>query len=353
MGAYLSKKREKKEINIHNFNRLIIPKEYELIKISTYNINIRNTVNLNSKTDEIISYILGKYKSKEIDIMCIQGIHDCRSASKLVHKINEVCTDTLYFAPEFQEFKDGSTNVSVNHRTGSQKKSQSKKKHVQNIIISRYPIVTTIYSELDGEIEIDDVLGTQTLIGANISIFGNIISVYNVSLCKDIKSANIINNDVREKELISTFNAINKNKNNLNTKAFNHYMKTDIHFLIGSFNIKDKYDLDENNELASLIKRWHCVDVFRSINENRSGYTNTAKERIDYIFFLFSDKVYNNKSNYKKLAKVNDNEDLLNFIFKIFKVYFIDCYVRKDTYIGNSFENFPIECVMMINKNKH
>ncbi len=354
MGIRLSKNKEKKEINIHNFSRLTIPKEYELLKMATYNINIHNTININTKLDEIVSYILGKYKSKETDIICIQGIHDYTSANALVKKVNSsVKSETLYFAPEFKNFGDGSTEVSVSQRTGSQKKNQSKKTHVQNIIISRYPIVSTIYSELDGDIEIDDVLGTQTLIGANISIFGNIISIYNISLCKDIKSANIINTDVRDKELDAVFYAIHKNKNNLTTKAFDHYVKTDIHFLTGNFNIRGTDGLEISEELSSLIQKWHCVDIYRTINENKSGYTNTAKERIDYVFFLFNGKVYDDKVIYKKLKKVNSTEELLNFIFKVYKVYFIDCYVREDTYLGNSFENFPTECVLMVHKNKH
>ncbi len=69
MGIRLSKNKEKKEINIRNFSSLTIPKEHELLKMATYNINIHNTININTKLDEIVSYILGKYKSKENDII--------------------------------------------------------------------------------------------------------------------------------------------------------------------------------------------------------------------------------------------------------------------------------------------
>ena len=51
MGIRLSKNKEKKEINIRNFSSLTIPKEYELLKMATYNINIHNIINIYTKLD--------------------------------------------------------------------------------------------------------------------------------------------------------------------------------------------------------------------------------------------------------------------------------------------------------------
>ena len=126
-----------------------------------------------------------------------------------------------------------------NFRYGS--KNTMRKTKAQNIIISKYPIVTNIYAELDRRTQLDDIIGARTVIGANISIYGNIISVYNTALNKDIKTSNIINVQIREKEVESLFDIIDENKAGMDAEIFNSYVKTNIHFLLGTLNINE-YD---------------------------------------------------------------------------------------------------------------
>ena len=85
------------------------------------------------------------------------------------------------------------------------------KKKIQNIIISRYPILSKVYAELDDDVIIDDVLGINTMIGANIIINDHIVTIYNTTLCADVNNANITNNYARQHEITSLFKTININ----------------------------------------------------------------------------------------------------------------------------------------------
>lgn len=370
MGNTFNK--HKKKFKIMDFDKVIIPKEYELIKISSHNVNIRNSVNITNKIREIVSYIVGLFKNKENDIICLQGIHDYNSAYKLIKELKIFSRrnrGSLYFAPEFEDV-DSKSDDTISIRKSkldidgigivrsSNTKRYAKKVETQNIIISKYPIVSTIFVDLGDKHDIDDLIGTKTMIGANISIYGNIISIYNVELSHDIKSANIINDDVREKELAAVFDAINENQESLKLSFFYNYLKTDIHFLIGSLYITETLSSNLanhfNSEFARFVREYKCVDIFRHIHdENIPLYTNSSSKRHDYIMFLMTNDIYQNNSYLKQLKKLKSSEDLFKLIFKRYKVYFLDGYVRTDNYASHSSTNYPIECIFMLYKNKH
>jgi hypothetical protein len=358
MGS--SKSKNNKIIQVNDFTKVKIPNGFELIKLATFNINIRNTVNISNKVREIITFITSSFKNKEIDILCLQGILDYNSAYKLVKEVKKYgrkSNNKYYFGPDFEDIDSKSEKLlSIKNKIKTSYKistrTMKKKLEIQNIIISKYPIVSTIYTELDDKLNLDDIIGTKTLIGANISIYGNIISIYNTTLSKDIKSANINNNDIRDKELQVVFKVIEKNKKNLKTDDFKHYFLTDIHMLAGSLFIKETISLDLNKEFIDFIQKYKCVDIFRIMCEDDIGHTNTSKERVDYIFFLLTNMMYT-KNNHKKLKNINGGDDLFKLIFKIYKIYFIDIIIRNDTYTNNSYSNFPLECTFMIYKNNH
>src|SRR6187455_1502575 len=86
MGSTKSKLKTSSS-NVEDFNKLKIPDTHILIKISTYCVNVGNSVGLKHKIKEIISYIDTKIKNKKIDILCLQGIKDKVSANTLVRSI--------------------------------------------------------------------------------------------------------------------------------------------------------------------------------------------------------------------------------------------------------------------------
>jgi hypothetical protein len=386
MGSYFSRMRKKKnKIDFKDFNKVIIPKGYDMIKIGSYNINIRNNISLQEKINEITKFVHGEFKNKDFDIICLQGIRDYNSAYLLVQEVKSKMkkyNELFYFAPEFNEVAsrsesfpfisgskdkfDGKKGISWNTKVNSiDAKKQpfrsegnqrnmgfEKRTIVQNIILSKYPIVSTIYAELDGDHTIDDIIGVHTILGANISISGNIISIYNTELSKDIRTANIINTDVRSKEIRAIFSVMQKNMEELATK-FQTYNKTDVHLLLGSLNINESDGTDMTEEFTSFISNNHCVDVLRYLTDDY-GYTTSTRERLNYVLMKLTDDIYEPDSVYNdNLQELKTPKDLFNFIFKRYGIYFLDIYVRTDMPIGGGQINYPIECVFMINKYKH
>ncbi len=225
---------------------------------------------------------------------------------------------------------------------------------MKNIILSRYPIISTIFSEIDDDTDFNDIIGTHTVMAANISISGNIVSVYNMSLSKDIRTVHINNSDIRHTELNAIFSIVDENQKNLNSKELVTYRKTNIHLLVGSLNINEMDGQELDPEFTNIISKRHLVDIFRCLTNNDFGYTNTLYERLNYIFMILTDDVYDQKSKlYAKLQKLETQNDLLNFIFDRYGVYFLDSYIYNDINIQGRSNNFPVECVFMLDKKKH
>ena len=313
MGITSSKTINKK-IKINDFNLLTIPEDYELIKIGTFKVNLKNTVNLENKVNEIVSYLFSDHKNKKLDILCLQGIKDYSSLEYLI-KIIKKCLlkkkskNQFYFSSEINIIKSddkSSSSNSVNYihieniielqqrrKIISKKSERSRRIKIQNLIISRFPIVNTIYSEIDDNTDIDDVLGAKTVIGANISIYGNIISIYNTCLSKDIETAHIINKQVREKEIETIFRTIEENKKNI-YHELKDYVRTNIHILIGNFNFLEMNGEDLNSEYIDFIKNNHCVDLYRYFCSNKE--IKNPQKRVDYIFLILSKKIYDKNS---------------------------------------------------------
>jgi len=387
MGSVFSKKKKKKNI-ITDFTKLTIPSDFKLIKIATYNINLKNTANIDNKIRDIIFYLDTNNKNKSHDIICLQGINDIASFYKLVKQINIYAKYKgikFYFAPLYDldnnsdisyDSKSNNKSTQIYNFDNSNKNKRfsrvisenfssttknSKKIEVQNIIISKYPIVNNIiYSDLDVDYDIDDIIGIRSVVGVNISINGNIISLYNTRLSDDIKQVNIINNNMRSEQLKKIFYIIEKNKFDLN--LLKNYSKTDIHFLIGSLNINEINNSNHhstidniNPEFLHLMQQYRCFDIFRHMNNNNDpGYTNTSRERVDYILFLFTNDLYDKNNIFnKKIVKIRNSKDILKLIFKRYRIYFFDVDVITDAILTHGTSNFPVETVFMISKQKN
>ena len=345
----IKKSQNSKDIKFTDYSKVKIPNGYKLIKMASYNVSLRNGINIQMRIEDTINYIFSSFKKKEIDIICLQGMYDYNSANIIVKEIinrgNEMKIK-FYFAPDFDDINISSSQ-SVSKRSKSRSKTDSKKIKIQNIIISRYPIISTIFGEIDDKNDFDDVIGVHTIISANISIFGNIITIHNTYLSKDIRTANIINSDIRQSELDAVFAIIEQNRDNI--KYNENYKKTDIEFLVGAININEMNNNELNEEFINIISDRHIVDIFRYLNDEDFGYTNTTDERLNYIFMLLTDDMYDENSKFKKKIESLDNQsDLLNIIFDRFKIYFLDSYVRNDINIQGRANNYPIETVFMI-----
>lgn len=357
MGTSASKSHKNK---ISDFTLVKIPEDYGMLKIASYNVNLRNTVNIDLKIKEIISYLNSSHKNKSLDVISIQGIYDSASLYILIKDFKKYCFKhriDVHFAPNFDYIDteaSGEHLISSKkmldlslHSSGDNGKNSTKRKIVQNIIISKHPIISTVYSELDDYTDMDDILGIQTVIGANILINKKIISIYNTNLSKDIKSANIINRKVRKTELSSLFDSVETNMKSLDGDKFKKYKKSDIHLLCGTFNISEIDDNNINDEFTEFIQLHHCIDIFRYLYDSDPGYTTSYMERSSYMFLHLTKDMYDDKSEFsKKLQNVKEISDLFNIIFKRYNIHFLDYSIIKNenTKVATY---YPIECVFI------
>ncbi len=372
MGATASKKSNDKIIS--DLSIIKIPKNFVMLKIASYTINLKKSINVDTKIKSLVSYITSTNKNKGIDIICLQGVYDVESLYEFIRYYKTYCLENnivVYFAPNFDHITpDSNTSTSKNGPNTSTNAINSansrkmatlsfnatikgnhfdkdsivhNKQIIQNIIISKYPIDSIIYSELDDDTDMDDILGIQTLIGANIVIENNLISVYNFELCKDIKSAKIINNSVRVTEIDKAFQIINKNQEDISKTKF---VKTDIHLICANLNIVETENSNINPEFMGLIEKNQCVDIFRYKFIEEPGYTTCYNERFNYILLRLTSDLYDKSSEfYDKFQKVESIKELLNVLFKRYNIHFIDYNVIK--FKGNI--SYPIECCFILN----
>lgn len=363
MGIKLSKssktnKTSKSKLNITSFSSIKIPSQYKMLKLCSFNVNLRNSANNDAKINNIIRYLNDNYKDKQFDIICLQGIHDYASACNLIKAIRQyeiTIGCEFFYAPQLNTYEEDipdDNKFGTMLRKPKQKRNSMNKNNTKNIIISKYPILDIIYAELDDSTRFDDIIGVQTVIGANVLIENTVISIYNTELCKNIKTAGIINTLVRKTELTELFKIIEQNKLILKNEKYKEYIINDIHFLVGTLNINDIDDKIEdqlNEEFIYLVENYHCIDIFRYKNGENKGYTNNNNERSDYIMMQLTNDLYDGLTD-NNIHNIQTDEELFKLIHKRYKVHFIDITVRN---ISDklSHTSFPIELVFILNLN--
>lgn len=358
MGKYYSKSG-----TIYNYSKIKIPQEYHMLKMVSFKTNLRHTINMEVKIHQLVNILTDNYRQKSIDILCIQGIGDYIAAVKLITEItkhSEKSGDVFYFAPEFAVLDNinSVTSININSEINSKnRRSRSSRfstdikgiigsnREIHNIIISRYPIVSTIFGDLDLN---KNILEKKTIIGANISIFGNLISVYTTSLIKNMKNMGITNDNKRAKQIKNMNIVINHNIQQLRKRKYMTYNKTDIHLITGNLNISEINNGIITKEYSDFISKTKFVDIFRYLNSGED-----IQNRKNYILLKMTDDIYRKRGDYYKLLdECRNPSDILKLIMKRYRIHFFDMYVRKDIlHFNDTWE--PIETVFMIHKNKH
>ena len=342
---------------INDYTKVTVPPNYIIIKIASYNINIKNTINLSNKIKNILIYIVSTFKEKTNDIICLQGINDYKAAIELVKEIRKymvIYKTNFYFAPEFDDiYTNSKSNKLSVTKSATKSKShlsknteQNKNSQTQNIIISKYPIISSIFNKTSDELT-DDITNVKTIIGANICINKNIISVYCTELSDNLEAAHIDNKFVREKELEKLNLTIQQNISKLTSTVGLH--KTDIHFVVGTFHINDD-SLTQNEEYQNMLENFKFTDIFRCLYnyDVDMGYTNISNKRIDYMFLYLTDDIYDKKSiYYNDIQNIDSTTKLLNLLFKRYFVHFLESSIRIDVSQNYSSNNHPIETIFM------
>ena len=341
-----------KNNEILDFSNVTIPQNYTMVKIVTYNIQIKNSIRIRDNINSVIKYIFSSFKNKEADVICIQGINDKYSLFEIITILKRLSIDKkkLYFAPLFEDIEPiKKTNMKNSFGTVeswkiSKSNSLQIEDNVTNIILSIHPIISFIYHKL--ETINFDLFVNNNIITANINVNNSIISIYNVTLSSDIVSANINNTNKRIQQIKTIKNIIELNQQYIKTdERFKKYILTEINLLAGSFEIAEFKNQSINPEYIELSEHLNCVDLYRYINPYKIGNTSEFNERIDYINFLLTQDLLDEKSLYrKKIDNIKKPKDMLKIIFSRYNFHTIDTYVNLNE---NYRLHYPVENVFM------
>ena len=330
-----------------------------IIKFVSYNIDMDNAVNMTTRIDDIFHYFEEYYNGFQCDIMCIRGINNFIVYYKLLTILKKKYKNNIYIAPDYYRDNIDISNVSNENeikqffnKNEIKEFTKKRKKKVKNVIISRHKILCITYSELDDDIVIDDILGIHTIIGANIVINKKIITIYNTTLCPDIKYANVVNTYARKNELKTIFSVIENNIANLNeiiTQEDNtDYILTNLQIVTGTFNTSVI-------EYATIINDMRCIDILTLVKEDKEYNNETMRHKSIYnthgnayikdkrkgssygtdnqiylsdYFLLYDNKaiINRNKSNNLKYMKKK--------IYENYNIYVVNAETRKNFYGG-------------------
>lgn len=329
--------------DINDFSKISIPDNYSMVKIISYNVSLKNSINLYNEIFNITKYILTRIKGIYNDIICIQGIEDKYALYEFVCAIKKVSNKmnmTLHTVPDFEDIVVEKSNSykSSFHLSWSHSKpvSMAVTEILSCLIISRYPIINYNITKL-----MDDI--NCPLILANININNTIITICNINLHKNI--INIDKIETRKKELNKINNIVHNNKTHLKNN-YSKYNISDIIFICGNFNIEEIALGAINKEYLMLIQNYRMIDIYRYMNINNSGFTNIHNKRTNYLMLKMTDDVYDENNEYNKLLqKIKSHNDMFSLLHKRYGTYFMNSNVNLSI---NYKYDFPIEIILMI-----
>ena len=165
-------------------NKLInIPNNTQLFKIGSFNVNLVDSVDYKEKIDIIANYIFSHFYETELDIICLQGITETKLAKALVNVINNMSIKTknpIHIIPtkivndSLVKFSS-SLEVTWNSDSGCTNSEELDTEIIHNIIISRYPIISTYCISLNEQDNKSQHTDGKNMVMANININGYLI----------------------------------------------------------------------------------------------------------------------------------------------------------------------------------
>ena len=318
-----------------------IPENTQLIKISSFYVNLSDDVNRNDTIKILSKYIYSEYYNVEIDIVCIQGINDEKLVKLLVSEILNLSYELkipINIVPKVElnnESYDNSIQLTWNSS------SEIENFDITNIIISKYPIITTSKIMLNDTID-EKLIGSKKAIIANINIEGYLVSIFNVVLSEDYLG--ISNVDFRKHELEQLLKYIQLN--NTEMKKINELydlklIDKNINIICGNFNVNEIKNSKINSELTQIFKNLKALYTFRICNlSEKNIFTNINGYKDCYILLLLT--------GMESSSDVTV-QNILNYAYKTHGITVIKSYV--DTNIQSN-DYYPIETIFLLNKNE-
>lgn len=320
--------------------KYIIPDNTQLLKISSFFVNLNDDINRNDTVKLVARYIYSEYSNTEIDIICLQGIYDEILLKLLVSEIINLSNELkvpINIVPKINinnDSKDNSIQLTWNMSSETDNFQSS------NIIVSKYPIITTSKIILNDEMD-EKLVGYKHAIIANINIEGYLVSITSLSLSEDYLG--ISNSDFRKYEIQQLQKYINQNSEEI--KKINEIyglklIDKNINIICGNFNIPEFKNSKFNPELMSIFKSLKALDTFRVINQTKKNniFTNVHNFKDCYILLLLNNMSFSDEI---------DQKDILNFSYKHHGITVVKSYIEKNV---QSNDYYPLETIFILDR---
>jgi hypothetical protein len=328
-----------------SYKNIKIPKKYKVIKVATFNINVRNSIGLSDNIIDIVRYIFNDVNSKHIDIICLHGIHDTFSLEELIKGVNKYAQLNdieIHTLPEFKEMEDirkKRTKKSTMHLPSiiaSTKHNDYGIKYSDSVILSRHKIRKYFMDTTIG----NDIYPDRNYIVANIEMYGKIISIYNISLSSDIGIVD--SKQQREKELTLFDDLFLQNIQELDELG---NKDTSVHLLLSALNINEISD-KMPNEYVKFVDKYNAIDLYRCHNIDGDGFTTAKHKRHQYMFLILTKDILDKKSKYHDaFVNAQDQNDLMKVIIRRYKFHILEIGVTE---LDTSGSNYPVECIFIL-----
>jgi len=310
-----------------NYANLAPPDKFVFIKLTTYNINLYNSLSIRDKIYNILKYLFEPINGKRNDIICIQGFKDRYSQEQFIRNVLIYAKKSnikLFISPTFDNIN---TNISqlVSESfnivwNSSHNKSESMKDDVSNVIISTYEIL--------GYKKVNNVLIS------NILIKNTVVSIYNVLLVGDLTNVNISFAKNRRNSIDEIEKLLHENIVELKKYAKNKL--SNIHLIVGTMNVNEVENNKISDEYLYMLSKFK-YDIHRCLNAMDVSYTSRNHKRSDYILMYICPDIYKNQ-------KITSNKDLMNLVFNKYNIHFIESNIKSDI----ETIHYPVETVMML-----
>lgn len=320
--------------------KYIIPDNTQLLKISSFYVDLNDDINKYDIVKFIAKYVYSDNHSLEVDIICIQGINDENLVKLLIKEILEISNSIKVPVNVVPRIDLNSDSLDNSIQLTWNKSSENEGFDSNNIIISKYPIITTSKIILNDSID-EKLVGSKKAVIANINVSGYLVTVINIMLSEDYLG--ISNSDFRKYEIDQLLKYIYQNNIEMKKIIDTYDLKVinkNVSIICGNMNVFEYKNSKINPELLQIFRTMKALDTFRisNLNEKENIYTNISNYKNCYILLILNEMIL--------LDQLNEN-DLLKYSFDKLGITVIKSYIEKNI-MSNG--NYPIETIFLLDR---
>lgn len=354
-------------------------------KVSSFYVDIDESINKKSKIDTIVEYFMKQYHSKtakknqkyNLDVLCLQGIRNYNILKEIIctfkDYVNKCNNDNSYdykdaiYLEYFPDIELVNNKQYDNNMYWSTSESHSDMFFYNKLIITKHRILqssnkqigteqknyapTSIYSKTIGDS--DESINMQKYVQiVNLNVDGNFVSIYNIDIESDI--IGISNKKERRNQLRDISETIEMNRREVEdeiTRQFNYGNKTyiaenrNLHIVVGMFRINEIKNGVLSSEYNKMCHMLNALDTHRwicTLRKDEGFYTTNAKFTKDTYILLVSNDVFECENQDTKAKSIK--------LFSKHKVVIVNSKIAKNVVDMNQFVNYPEETYFMLYK---